>query len=1615
MRNGRSLGFVWVRPWRLQKAVVSGRRVQPGLFDPSDDEEMYTIEGDVLRLPDGTVVRGSKDKEPAPPRQTSHSHKYPPGSRWITVHPHGDDSKGIPVLIMPNSDGSATVIGGAGGKLNYLHLSRLRSPAEWQEAAKRRRQAKKEQEAQQSEEEKAAAAHHQQQQQTFKQQNALETLRLLESHGIAHGLSAAHLAALEGAPLPPDQDRQKLANEAVRQAKQIQQAYEHKLITDHEARAAAFLGDDPLGDIGNALIENRPHVAIDAEGNTLSSLQPLGDGRWLVRSPDPDAPDQVFSRWEEAAKAHVAVVQAAEQGDRSQPDSFYNPKQWVRTPPEAQLPEGFTFKTEIAAQIAKLAMARKQVEKGKVMATTPPWAAGFDVSVQELTDQQVLEQLDAAAETLSHALNNNEFLRLADGLDAQRLGEQVKIGGFAQLSELASDLLKTEGLPRPLVLALGHNEAAKVLAYRLRQAKPPETVQRIREQLEVMHAKNSVAETRAVQERVRPQLALLKQINDRLAELAALENPTTEELLEINNLSLDAQELQAAIEKDVGLALGRYQAEAALIAALQGEANTLRFVGDGQIQSLADLVPTIWGKDEDVADTGDRDLFGEYNLAPEDFRLEEWDGRRVVTILPSGVAKLAEVINLENADLYEQTQAIKRGAQDDPHWLPAGFAYRPLATFGDAQDLATDFEIRPAITPELGDDGILRALAAYAGQRVAIGDNPLQVRQDLLSPDLYLNVLGLDEQTAARALTIANQLDQQVVSSVRASDRAVIEGYRALAAEVTSDRPHGENLQTQTLVPEIAVEAAHRTLASMPLIRAALKPMDQLTRKERQFLREYAVTEILGESLERKTRVREPEEEDPVIQVDLFGNPSPAESQREAAAPEFDQWQKFSRLMGGDRRAYETVRDVLQGQFLEKFAAAYRAIAGVPLLVGQQPYANVERLLLAQLSPEQREEMLSWLRSRTQSDYARVRSRTQGRFATELDGEWLDRYLAIKGDNRQLSLLSSQSQQAPTTVRWQRPTLGDRAQAQLAQLLPTVLQSFEQIQAPVNLYPDEDWGANTANVAKQRAIKLLKRRKRMGFHFGAGSGKTSLMLGAFTELHHAGQVKRAIIAVPSAILGQFAGEMATFLEPGRYRTAVNLNWSPEQRLAALKDPNLHIYVTTRDSLTRDLQDLVQRHLQISAEDFAVASEMERREWVKEALQKEGIDPSGFLFAVDEAHDIARRRGVTPSTRSLVLDALAYHTPYYIHSTGTPFKNDLSEIFDFLQKVDPERFQDRAAFMAQYGANTRATRRSLQRLLAPYTYTVALRPTVKDAAGDRRVLKMQRQQPQLPISALQAQQRQFILRNYNTIREFYSRRMGEIMAELRLGQRLSGPRPEDFADAWDDPAVRQAIEAIAPPSWQQKSPAEKQAAIGGQVMGCAMLRRTALWRLYHLAPYEHNPKAQWAVQTAKDLVAQGRPCVIFTASQEAAKMLHQQLQREGLRVGLITGEGTAEQRERERFAFSPSQGIAPETDVLVCTDAAQTGLNLQRGKDLIHYDIPLTQKAWDQRSARIYRRGQTTDVTVHTPMLDTPEERVELARLRRKAEEGELFQQRSELLDDTWVAGAIERNRLGVAA
>ncbi|MCW3477686.1 hypothetical protein [Limobrevibacterium gyesilva] len=80
----------------------------------------------------------------------------PLGACSITVGPNGPGADGHPDLIQPTSDGTSRVIGGAGGKLNYLKLTGSKSQGEYAAEARQRAAGRRDEKKRQKERDKEA-------------------------------------------------------------------------------------------------------------------------------------------------------------------------------------------------------------------------------------------------------------------------------------------------------------------------------------------------------------------------------------------------------------------------------------------------------------------------------------------------------------------------------------------------------------------------------------------------------------------------------------------------------------------------------------------------------------------------------------------------------------------------------------------------------------------------------------------------------------------------------------------------------------------------------------------------------------------------------------------------------------------------------------------------------------------------------------------------------------------------------------------------------------------------------------------------------------------------------------------------------------------------------------------------------------------------------------------------------------------------------------------------------------------------------------------------------------------------------------------------------------------
>jgi superfamily II DNA or RNA helicase len=549
----------------------------------------------------------------------------------------------------------------------------------------------------------------------------------------------------------------------------------------------------------------------------------------------------------------------------------------------------------------------------------------------------------------------------------------------------------------------------------------------------------------------------------------------------------------------------------------------------------------------------------------------------------------------------------------------------------------------------------------------------------------------------------------------------------------------------------------------------------------------------------------------------------------------------------------------------------------------------------------------------------------------------------------------------------ERHTLGHVIEQRLAGLCNTVGRNFKPGQAPVNLF---NLSMSGKYKNQQRAVKLILENKRVALAQGVGSGKSVISLGAFAELHAQGKVKKGLFCVPSIVQEQMHAEALRFLQADRFKWSSGTGATRDERIAALKDPENHFSITTHQSLRDDLLYLGAQHAGMTeaalARHIDTQTPAQRQAWMKDLLDKEGINADYLM--VDEGHNLLNREGKENSAMANVLDALSANASHYVNATADPIKNDVSEAFSLLEKMNPGKYNNRAEFMRRYGPDTRAAKDGLRRELLQHLYPGRIDPGVAAKKIEQR-LDLNPEQHQA-IADLDSAAGQIKL----------ARIQGK--AHVEAAKKLA---PQLFKDAPED-----QHEAIA-----------KEVAKSAGVLKNAAVKAV-------IDRHPGGAKQQAVHQIIAD--RKGKPGVIFCHSLDAVAQLTEQLKAKGHRVVSMTGADNAQAKAQKKAQFSPDGGAEASADIMVTSDAGAVGMNAQRGQWLVQYDTPDTAMCSFQRNGRIHRLGQQNNVELIDLIANHPSEDAARKRLASKTELREIITSPYDHLDDTGLAHHLQQRR-----
>lgn len=1557
--------------------------------------------------------------------------KIPAGGRWITVHPNGGDEKGTPLLIQETGEkGTAHVIAGAGGKLNGLKLNKIKSKEEYKEKSEQRSEEKKKKKLEERlAEQETVSQMSSEKRKEYKEGKKAAKINAKETESNDKKARAEaeqefvnHMAGVMG------WEQEEIEEDFAERRKAIYQqledcddkALEKKLgkelehINKAEERAIKSQRSNFLSASKEAIKQIQRELLVDSEmrkqveaglggssgaedvirkenaGNSKGFQAEYRDnaekkGGLDEKALQTEKREAFEKRMTEIAQENPNLAAMISGGIKTN-KAINDIKKDVYTKEETPITpiSEVDKKTELLKNYLEMKKKLADIDKKNKpgvqinLEGTPEEAGdsvdglvygkGVSIDYAELLDNELEDEAEQIKTERQAAVHSS----LLNTIDKNPGGSAKWIanGNYSGFSSIALAAMKTEGIDRDAVDILGVGASSKLVAMMARRSMTKEDYQDFSDGMQKYHeevnesiAKDAVEKGKALIARAESIKAEIDANPDDLAVAKELNESRLSYLDEANRV--------------VGQALGSLESSAAMVLALK----------DGKDpESLEVNLGAVSNEDAIIK-------MHAIGLEKGDFTINAAGENKVVTI--TGVDKLVKPVDAEELRIEQEVSAIKDGAMDEEGWLPAGLVERTSESYEDPGPDA----LLPAgdvDNQSLGEDANEIHATEEAAHRT-LGEMPegtlaYKLTDDLTARDLtdlrryWENNIykgSMSEATAGQEFAEGKGISRQAAWSkfLKGENHG---SESASMAEIQNDlitNHSTEDMFGEKDLPPLArvtpgkyetyranVTGARELFDAIAELNNPDTVIDAKEAKKESDKLEAALPKKLDELYSAQMKDH---------YLRFMSGHTEDEFKAGETRQERSPWGEYVRMHGDVGKAQEAVQDRIRGDFNDKFIKNYGRVTGKRLKTRSEKIRNSQDHVLGMLHKDVRDSYTQRYQKEMGEAGGDLANRNNGKFAA---GSWKDKlngYLEEKkkADAQQVDMFADPEdikQDDGTEIK----SIGKRAETQLASMLPQLAQ---------NQLRGQHFKVNTmtSKGERQRAIKMLESAKRINLSFGTGKGKTIISIGAFTDLKAQGKAKRAIFAVPSVVQSQFGNEVNVFCEPGKFKVQSNPSLSRDERIEAMKEGKNDMVVFTHQSLRDDLVHLMAKNNnktpEAMKERFNSLGAKERKELLGETLKKEGINFD--MMTVDEAHYTTNRKGKEDTTLSNVLDALNQNVTYFMNQTATPVKNDASEAFDMLHKVAPEKFTDRNEFIKRYGVDASFSKKSLQRLINRYNYAS------QTVTGTTRIDNKETVKMVGPQAA-----------EYDKVETMFRR-----------------ASKADRAGTADVEAMR----FLSPNSFKNV-PEEKHEEIAKRLQQASgTIKEEALNRVVNQYDWKNNAKVartlelveakKYTEDNAKTASKAGgqKPGVIFAHNIQTVENLRQAMTAKGMRVGIIQGSMSGQEKEKVKVGFNPSDPKDRIFDVLLCSDAGATGLNLQNAGYLMNFDLPQTSWVKQQREGRIDRMGQAhSEIEYHDIVTDTDHEKKKWERIQRKKALGAIFEEDPGVMDDSGLASTI---------
>lgn len=390
-----------------------------------------------------------------------------------------------------------------------------------------------------------------------------------------------------------------------------------------------------------------------------------------------------------------------------------------------------------------------------------------------------------------------------------------------------------------------------------------------------------------------------------------------------------------------------------------------------------------------------------------------------------------------------------------------------------------------------------------------------------------------------------------------------------------------------------------------------------------------------------------------------------------------------------------------------------------------------------------------------------------------------------------------------------------------------------------------------------------------------------------------------------------------------------------------------------------------------------------------------------LVVVDEAHKMAAYRyGITTSKteRYRLGEVLSKNTKHLLFLTATPHKGDPENYRLFLDLLEPGFFATKEMVKESID-NTenplfiRRLKEDLKDFDGRPIFTNRYAVTLKFRLSDReRILynqlsdyvvsqynkAIQKTSNKGIAFALLILQRRLASSTYALYKSLERRkeRLEKLLKEQDIKIKTSSFDLEDDEDVEENERWQREKE------WESLSVSENKEELKKEIY--------IIIELIAISSEIINNEEEVKLKELKKAIEEGfkkieelqgnKKILIFTESRDTMDYLVNKIKSWGYRVNFIHGGMSLEERIEAEKIFKN------ETEVMVATEAAGEGINLQFCHIMINYDIPWNPNRLEQRMGRIHRYGQKKDVYMFNIVAEDTREGEVFKKLFEKIEE-----------------------------